>query len=138
MTMTSASHFRLNGERAALEAAWQLLCRNQGDMPFSEIVKFVRARVPRLSEERIRAEFARRLRRNPAAAPDCAVTTRGRCSPVSQSTRAPRAVRTPRAFSALATPRRLLTTLAATAMAASLRAAKACLRVFARRGPRRL
>jgi len=132
MTMTSASHFRLNGERAALEAAWQLLCRNQGDMPFSEIVKFVRARVPRLSEERIRAEFARRLRRNPAAAPDCAVTTRGRCSPVSQSTRAPRA------FSALATPRRLLTTLAATAMAASLRAAKACLRVFARRGPRRL
>src|SRR5262249_23762898 len=60
--MTMTNHFSLSGKRAALEAAWQLLCRYQGDIPFAEIVKFVRARAPRLSEERIRADFDRRLR----------------------------------------------------------------------------
>src|SRR5262249_62248176 len=56
-------------EAAALEAGWQLFLRNQGDIPFAEIVKFVRARAPRLSEGRIRPEFARRFGRSPGAGP---------------------------------------------------------------------
>lgn len=49
-------------EEAALEAAWQFLWREQGDVSFAEILKFARVRAPCLSKERVWAEFDRRLR----------------------------------------------------------------------------
>jgi len=114
-------------------------------MPFSEIVRFVRARVPRLSEERIRAEFARRLRRNPAAAPDCAAVA-SPLEDVAPLYRSPLARRELFARRARLMPWRRrggcwrhcfefpwwwAGRWRRPPMAASLRAARACLRVFA-------
>jgi hypothetical protein len=50
----------------AIEAAWNLLCRKKGDVSASEIMKFVRERVPGIDPDRVRIEFARRLRRRSA------------------------------------------------------------------------
>jgi hypothetical protein len=52
--------------KRAIEAAWNLLCRKKGDVSASEIMKFVRERVPGIDPDRVRIEFARRLRRRSA------------------------------------------------------------------------
>jgi len=46
---------------AAIEAGWQELCRQRGDISFSEIVQFVRKRCL-VDPEVIRVGFAQRLR----------------------------------------------------------------------------
>jgi hypothetical protein len=50
-------------ERAAIDRAWRFLCRNNGDVPWSEIV----ARCAGVDPALIRAEFKRRFRHNPSA-----------------------------------------------------------------------
>jgi hypothetical protein len=59
----------LNGSRrlaaeTAIEAAWIWLWEKEGDLAFSEIVAFVRARVPGIAAEHIRAGFERRFNRD--------------------------------------------------------------------------
>ena len=39
-------------EAAALEAGWQFLCREQGDVPFAAVVAIVQARCSRVGVER--------------------------------------------------------------------------------------
>jgi len=52
----------MNGERAALEAGWQLFLHHRGDIPFASIVAYVRARCPGVAAVRVRADFTRRFR----------------------------------------------------------------------------
>jgi len=59
----------MNGERAALEAAWRFFLRDPHDTSFAQVVAFARSRCPSVGRELVRAEFERRFRRNPAAAP---------------------------------------------------------------------
>src|SRR5215472_121332 len=49
---------------AAIEAAWIWLWEKEGDLAFSEIVAFVRARVPGIAAEHIRAGFEKRFNRD--------------------------------------------------------------------------
>ena len=57
----------LNGSRqraveAAIEGAWKFLCDERGDLPFAEVLVFVRKRVPGVDEVRVREGFLQRLR----------------------------------------------------------------------------
>src|SRR5262249_11980779 len=58
----------MNGEQAALEAAWRVFLRDPHETSFAQVVAFARGRHPSVSREMVRAEFERRFRRNPAAA----------------------------------------------------------------------
>jgi hypothetical protein len=62
LTMTTANHFVLSSERAALEAAWQFFLREEMDVSFASVVAYVRARSPGVAAARVRAEFTRRFR----------------------------------------------------------------------------
>src|SRR5262249_6990258 len=57
-----------NGKEAAIEGAieagWQELCRRQGEAAFSEIVQFVRARLPGIDSMRVRVGFEQRFRQH--------------------------------------------------------------------------
>ena len=59
-----------NGKEAAIEAAidaaYALFCSRQGEMAAVEVVNFIRARVPGIDPDRVRIEFARRLRQRGA------------------------------------------------------------------------
>jgi hypothetical protein len=57
----------MNGERAALEAAWRFFLHDPHETSFAQVVAFARDRCPSVSREMVRAEFERRFRRNPAA-----------------------------------------------------------------------
>jgi hypothetical protein len=48
-------------EARAIEMAWQFFVRNEGDIPFSEVVTRVRAHCPEVDPARIRLELERRL-----------------------------------------------------------------------------
>jgi hypothetical protein len=47
----------------AIEAAWHWFCAMEKDVPFAVVVARVRARCPDVDLERIRCEFAQRLKR---------------------------------------------------------------------------
>ena len=47
---------------SAIESAWALLCNKKGDMLASEIVTFVRERVPNIEPARVRFGFEQRFR----------------------------------------------------------------------------
>jgi hypothetical protein len=51
---------------SAIDAAYDLLCSKRGNMSASEVVAFVRERVPGIDQARIRVELARRLRQRGA------------------------------------------------------------------------
>src|SRR5262249_25154988 len=53
---------RWRAEEAAIEAGWKFLCSKQGDLAFSEVLIFVRERVPGVDLVRVREGFLRRLR----------------------------------------------------------------------------
>jgi len=59
---SSLNGSRRRAEEAAIEAAWKFLCSEQGDLAFSEILLFVRERVPGVDEVRVREGFLQRLR----------------------------------------------------------------------------
>src|SRR5262252_1734177 len=59
---SSLNGSRWRAEEAAIEAGWKFLCSKQGDLAFSEIVAFVRERVPGVDEVRVRDGFLQRLR----------------------------------------------------------------------------
>ena len=44
-------------EDAAIEAGWQFLCCEQGDVPFAAVVAIVQARCSRVAVERIRQDI---------------------------------------------------------------------------------
>jgi hypothetical protein len=50
----------------AIDAAYALFCSRQGEMAAVEVVNFIRARVPGIDPDRVRIEFARRLRQRGA------------------------------------------------------------------------
>ena len=61
----------LNGNRrlaedAAIGAAWNLLCSRRGEMAASEVMAFVRDRVPNIEPAYVRAGLAERLRQRGA------------------------------------------------------------------------
>ena len=51
---------------SAIDAAYALFCSKQGEMAASEVIAFVRERVPGIDQARIRVEFVRRLRQRGA------------------------------------------------------------------------
>jgi hypothetical protein len=51
----------MNGERAALEAAWRFFLRDPHETSFAQVVAFARSRCLSVSRELVRAEFERRL-----------------------------------------------------------------------------
>src|SRR5215475_8700672 len=60
--VTRKSNRRL--EEAVIQAAWDWLWREEGDLPFVEIVKFVRVRCPQICAAVVQAAFERRFRQS--------------------------------------------------------------------------
>ena len=53
----------------ALEAGWRYLLHEEMDLPFAEVVRFVRSLSPEVTPARVRADFDRRLRARHGLAP---------------------------------------------------------------------